>query len=62
MEQSESLNGVLIDLDKDEEFYNAALNSIFNRLNSSDRLIENELTRVFKFVSFMRGLLGMMPQ
>ena len=39
--KNESLNGVLIDLDKDEEFYNAALNSIFNRLNSSDRLIEN---------------------
>ena len=39
--KNESLKGVLIDLDKDEEFYNAALNSIFNRLISSDRLIEN---------------------
>ncbi|MDA7758143.1 hypothetical protein N8905_00515 [bacterium] len=38
--KNESLKGVLIDLDKDKEFYNAALNSIFFRLNSSDRLIE----------------------
>jgi hypothetical protein len=38
--KNESLKGVLIDLDKDKEFYNAALNSIFSRLNSSDRLIE----------------------
>ena len=35
-----SLKGVLIDLDKDKDFYNAALESIFYRLNSSDRLIE----------------------
>ena len=39
--KNESLRGVLIDLDKDKEFYNAALKSIFYRLNSSDRLIEN---------------------
>lgn len=38
--KNESLEGVLIDLEKDKEFYNAALRSIFNRLNSSDRLIE----------------------
>ena len=38
--KNESLEGVLIDLEKDKEFYNAALSSIFNRLNSSDRLIE----------------------
>ena len=38
--KNESLKGVLIDLDKDKEFYNTALNSIFSRLNSSDRLIE----------------------
>ena len=38
--KNESLKGVLIDLDKDKEFYNAALNSIFFRLNSSDRLNE----------------------
>ena len=39
--KNESLKGVLIDLDKDKNFYNAALTSIFNRLISSDRLIEN---------------------
>jgi hypothetical protein len=39
--KNESLRGVLIDLNKDKEFYVAALESIFNRLNSSDRLIEN---------------------
>ena len=38
--KNESLKGVLIDLDKDKDFYNAALESIFYRLNSSDRLIE----------------------
>ena len=38
--KNESLNGVLIDLEKDKDFYNAALESIFYRLNSSDRLIE----------------------
>jgi len=38
--KNESLKGVLIDLNKDKEFYVAALESIFNRLNSSDRLIE----------------------
>ena len=38
--KNESLKGVLIDLEKDKDFYNAALESIFYRLNSSDRLIE----------------------
>ena len=38
--KNESLNGVLIDLEKDKDFYNAVLESIFYRLNSSDRLIE----------------------
>ena len=38
--KNESLRGVLIDLEKDKDFYNAALESIFYRLNSSDRLIE----------------------
>ena len=38
--KNESLKGVLIDLNKDKGFYEAALESIFNRLNSSDRLIE----------------------
>ena len=36
--KNESLKGVLIDLNKDKEFYVAALESIFNRLNSSDSL------------------------
>ena len=38
--KNESLKGVMIDLDKDKDFYNAALKSIYYRLNSSDRLIE----------------------
>tara|TARA_B100000579_G_C22779200_1_gene828321 strand:- start:384 stop:1109 length:726 start_codon:yes stop_codon:yes gene_type:complete len=38
--KDDSLKGVLIDLKKDEEFYNAALRSIYSKLNSADKLID----------------------
>ena len=38
-----SLKGVLIDLNKDEEFYNDALESIYFKLNSADKLIDQKI-------------------
>jgi len=38
-----SLKGVLIDLNKDEEFYNDALESIYFKLNSADKLIDEKI-------------------